>query len=67
VSALVVAGEMAHGAGYGAWGNALDLARFLVYWAWLRTVWQCSGAGSLIRASLLRVSLVGGLVVNALV
>jgi hypothetical protein len=67
VSLFIVAGEWAHGAGHGGWGNALDLARLLAYWAWLRMVWRCSGAGSLVRATLLRASLVGGLVVNALV
>ncbi|HWA38192.1 MAG TPA: hypothetical protein VG873_10040 [Burkholderiales bacterium] len=67
VSLLLIGAEMAHGAGHGAWGNALDLARLLVYWAWLRAVWKCSAAGSRIRSLALRVPLLGGLVVNALV
>jgi hypothetical protein len=67
VSACLVAGEMAHAGGHGTLGSAFDLARLLVYWAWLRAVWRCSGAGSLIRSAAIRVSLAGGLIVNALV
>jgi hypothetical protein len=67
VSLLLVAAETAHAAGHGTAGSACDLARLLVYWTWLRAVWRCSGAGHVIRSAAIRVSLAGGLVVNALV
>jgi len=40
---LVLLAEGVRSAGHEAWGDALDVARFLLYLAWLRLAWRCSG------------------------
>ena len=39
---LVLLAEKARSAGHGAWGDLLDVARFLLYFVWLRLAWRCS-------------------------
>lgn len=40
--ALVLLAEKARSAGHGSWGDLLDVARFLLYFVWLRLAWRCS-------------------------
>ncbi len=37
----VIAEDMRY-ADHAGWGNFMDLARFLVFFAWLRLAWRCS-------------------------
>ena len=41
-STLVVIAEDMRYADHAGWGNFMDLARFLVFFAWLRLAWRCS-------------------------
>jgi hypothetical protein len=42
-SVLVVAAEELRAADYHVWGDVLDFARLLIYYAWLRFAWRCAG------------------------
>lgn len=39
---LVLLAETARSAGQDSWGDLLDVARFLIYFVWLRLAWRCS-------------------------
>lgn len=68
-SGLVVAAEDLRGLGTWAWGwgDALDAARLLVYFAWFRLAWRCSGnVQSAAWTPLARVGLLSGLVLSAM-
>jgi hypothetical protein len=39
---LVILAEDMRAAGSDGWGDALDVARLLVYFAWFRLAWRCS-------------------------
>jgi hypothetical protein len=39
---LVLLAENAHISGNRGWGDALDVTRFLVYFAWFRLAWRAS-------------------------
>ena len=41
-SALVLYAECLRSAGHDNWGDALDVVRLLVYFAWFRLAWRCS-------------------------
>ena len=64
---LIVAADEVRDAGHQRWGDALDLARLALYWAWLMRVWKCSrNVGTPVWTPLARVAVVHGLEANAL-
>lgn len=64
---LVVAAEAVRDLGHGRWGDALDIARLALYWAWLHRVWKCAAnVGNPVWTPVARVVAVLGFVVNAL-
>jgi hypothetical protein len=39
---LVLLAESLRSTGFDGWGDALDVARLLLYFAWFRLAWRCS-------------------------
>jgi len=65
-SALVVIAEELRYADHHGWGNFLDLARLLIFFAWLRLAWRCShNVGRPIWTPVARATLTAGLVCMA--
>jgi hypothetical protein len=65
---LILAAERlrASGASAWGWGDACDVARFLVYLAWFMLAWRCSNnVQSVAWTPLARVALLAGLVLSA--
>jgi hypothetical protein len=68
-SALVLAADDLRGLGQWAWGwgDACDAARLLVYLAWFRLAWRCSGnVRSAAWTPLARGALSAGLILSAM-
>jgi hypothetical protein len=68
-SALVILAEHVRNLGPWAWGwgDACDVARLLVYLAWFRLAWRCSGnVHSVAWTPLARGALAAGLVASAM-
>lgn len=68
-SALMIAAEHLRSLGAWAWGwgDLCDVARLLVYLAWFRLAWRCSGnVQSVVWTQLARGALAAGLVVSAM-
>ena len=67
IAALIFAAEAVREAGHDRWGDALDLARLAVYWAWLHRVWKCAAnVRNPVWTPIARVVAVLGLIANAL-
>jgi len=66
-TALVLVAEELRLAGHHGWGDFSDVLRLLVYLAWCRLAWRCSGnAGSRLWTVLARAALSAGLVLMAI-
>jgi hypothetical protein len=66
-AALVIIAEELRYAGHHGWGDFLDLARFLIYFAWLRLAWRCSrNVGKPVWTPAAQAALAGGLVFMAI-
>jgi len=64
---LELLAEKARYAGHEPWGDLLDVARFLLYFVWLRLAWRCSrNVGWPLWTPLARVALSVGLILSAM-
>jgi hypothetical protein len=65
--ALIVSAELVRTAGYGGWGDFLDLVRLLVYWWWLRMAWKCAhNVDQRFWTPIAKTALFAGLLLNVL-
>ena len=64
---LVLLAEEAHISGNDGWGDALDVIRFLVYFAWFRLAWRASrDVANPVWKPLAQGALAAGLVLSAM-
>ena len=68
LGAFFYGAEAARDAGHDTWGDAIDVARLPLYWAWHLRVWKCAtNVTNPIWTLLARAAALAGFVANAMV